>query len=128
MTDNRKILNSAKILLNENIIIGYPETGKNEISYDDKQINIQPVALSARFGGKSEIEHCTRIEFLESELLKKINNFDGMSASPVFFCDYDQCWLAGMLIRASKNKGHFIHSYIFLGILSRAIEFYHSEI
>jgi len=103
----------------EFIIIGYPETERNEISYDDKQINIQPVALSARFDGESEFEHCTRIEFFESELLKKINNFDGMSGSPVFFCDCSQCWLAGMLIRASNNKGHFIHSYMFLDILNR---------
>jgi len=98
------------------IVIGFPNSENNTIDYDSKRINMQPVALSAKYTGPSKnIEYSSEIELLDNDdFLKQIGDFNGLSGSPVLVGINHEAKIAGILLRATKSSriGYFVNSYV----------------
>jgi len=96
------------------VLRGYPSE-KNWIDYATKVIRTQSFSPQARFSGDSELRHCGLITDIEPN---SVENFDGMSGSPVFQIEQLPGGLgylfAGVLIRAGRRsrRGRFIYASV----------------
>ncbi len=107
-------------------VIGYPAES-NSIDYDAcKIINTRSV-LRAIYNRKSVSQHCHELNFSTSI---KLNDYDGLSGSPVFYMkqiihegeEVLLPLLVGMLLRgtASSQIGHFVSANVMSSVINLA--------
>jgi hypothetical protein len=107
-------------------IIGYPSES-NFVDYDaQKFINTRSV-LRAVYQGPSFLDHCHELR-VESSV--RLESYDGLSGSPVFFMKSKVAngkallypLLVGMLIRgtASSSTAHFVSSNVIVNLIVEA--------
>lgn len=105
-------------------VIGYPSES-NFIDYDSCEIKNTRSVLRAVYRGRSASDHCHEL-IIESSI--KLENYDGLSGSPVFHMKelnrngqvavYPL--LVGMLLRGTASSGiaHFVRSSVIVNIVN----------
>lgn len=105
-------------------IIGYPAEN-NFIDYDNHEIKNTRSVLRAIYKGRSVLDHCHELA-VESSI--KLESFDGLSGSPVFYMKQATCGedvtiyplLVGMLLRGTACSGiaHFVTVSVIVDIVN----------
>ncbi|MFQ5801994.1 MAG: hypothetical protein ACE5JQ_03740 [Candidatus Methylomirabilales bacterium] len=105
-------------------VIGYPSES-NFIDYDSREIKNTRSVIRAVYRGRSVSDHCHEL-IIESSI--KLENYDGLSGSPVFHMKQlnrngqvaDYPLFVGMLLRgtASGGSAHFVSSSVIVNIVN----------
>jgi len=121
----RGILQAEQIEPNDELwVIGYPSES-NFIDYDSCEIKNTRSVLRAIYRGRSVSDHCHELT-VESSI--KLENYDGLSGSPVFHMKQLNRngqvavypLLVGMLLRGTASSGiaHFVSSSVIVNIVN----------
>ena len=121
------ILRAEQLELNDELwVIGYPSES-NFIDCDSCEIKNTRSVLRAVYRGRSVSDHC-HVLIIESSI--KLENYDGLSGSPVFHMKQLNLngrvavypLLVGMLLRGTASSGiaHFVSSSVIVNIVNLA--------
>ncbi|TSA06940.1 MAG: hypothetical protein D4R73_10505 [Deltaproteobacteria bacterium] len=119
------ILRAEQLEPNDELwVIGYPSES-NFIDYDSCEIKNTRSVLRAIYRGRSVSDHCHEL-IVESSI--KLENYDGLSGSPVFHMKQLNRngqvavypLLVGMLLRGTASSGiaHFVSSSVIVNIVN----------
>ncbi len=105
-------------------VIGYPSES-NSVNSDAREITNTRCVLRAIYKGTSNSDHCHKLT-IESSI--KLDSFDGLSGSPVFYMKQqtrsgetaNYPMLVGMLLRGTASSGiaHFVSSSAIVNVIN----------